>query len=73
MTTFENIVIIVTESPITIAGSNFAVTANEEQIPKTCTVTGLFIPIGVNKTSLFFCDNNFCFIFPFYFCVKKFL
>ena len=32
---FENAVMIVTESPITIAGSSLDVTANAEQMPKT--------------------------------------
>ena len=32
----------ITESAITKAGLSFAVTANAEQIPRICTVTGLF-------------------------------
>lgn len=58
ITTFEKAVITVTESPITIAGSSLAVTASAEQIPSTCTVTGLFNPSGVANTSLFFLENN---------------
>ena len=34
------------------------VTASAEQIPSTCTVTGLFKPSGVKRTSLFFLENN---------------
>ena len=37
----------VTEIPITIAGSNFTVTARAEQIPSTSTVIGLALIIGV--------------------------
>ena len=58
ITTFEKAVITVTERPITIAGSSLAVTASAEQIPSTCTVTGLFNPSGVANTSLFFLENN---------------
>ena len=49
---------IVTESPITIAGSSLEVTASAEQIPKTCTVTGLFMLIGAENTSLFLAENK---------------
>ena len=58
MTTLEKAVMMVTESPITMAGSSLAVTAKAEQMPSTCTVTGLFIPIGEVNTSLFFFENN---------------
>ena len=64
ITTLENAVITVTERPITMAGSSLAVTAKAEQIPNTCTVTGLFNPSGVENTSLFFFENN-CPIFLF--------
>ncbi len=47
-----------TESPITMAGSSLAVTASAEQIPSTCTVTGLSIPNGAENTSLFFFENS---------------
>ena len=59
ITTFENAVIMVTESPITMAGSSFEVTASAEQIPSTCTVTGLFMLIGLENTSLFLAENKF--------------
>ena len=42
----------------TIAGSNLEVTASAEQIPNTCTVTGLFMLIGVENTSLFLAENK---------------
>jgi hypothetical protein len=48
----------VTERPITMAGSSLEVTASAEQIPNTCTVTGLFMPIGVENTSLFLAENK---------------
>ena len=38
----EKPVTTITESAITKAGLSFAVTANAEQIPRICTVTGLF-------------------------------
>jgi hypothetical protein len=56
-----------------MAGSSFAVTASAEQIPSTCTVTGLSIPSGAENTSLFFFENS-CPIFylsPPYYLVKK--
>ena len=42
----ENPVTKVTERAITQAGSSFTVTASEEQIPKTKTVTGLALKNG---------------------------
>jgi len=44
ITTLANAVITVTESPITMAGSSFAVTASAEQIPSTCTVPDYQFP-----------------------------
>ena len=38
----ENPVTTITDSAITKAGFNFAVTASAEQIPSICTVIGLF-------------------------------
>jgi hypothetical protein len=43
---------VITEMPITQAGANFAVTANTEQIPSTCTTTGLFFENGLKNTLL---------------------
>lgn len=49
-------------NPVTVQvlgiGSSLAVTAKAEQIPSTCTVTGLFMPSGAENTSLFFFENN---------------
>src|SRR5574344_87939 len=56
--TFENAVITATASPITIAGFNWEVTAREEQIPNTCTSTGLSTLNGLVKTSLFSFENS---------------
>ena len=42
----ENATTTVTEMAITKAGFICAVTANAEQMPSTCTVMGLFFPIG---------------------------
>lgn len=49
----EKPVTIVTDNAITMAGSNLTVTANEEQIPKTKTVTGFDLKIGFLYISLF--------------------
>ncbi len=43
----------ITESPITIAGSSFTVTASTEQMPRICTSTGLFLEKGLNSMLLF--------------------
>ena len=43
----ENPVTIITDKAITIAGSSFTVSARDEQIPRTKTVTGLAFKIGV--------------------------
>lgn len=51
--TFENASTAITEMPITIAGSNFAVTARQEQMPRTCTITGLSFDNGLYNTDLF--------------------
>ena len=48
--TLANAKTAVTEMPITNAGSSFAVTANAEQMPSTCTITGLFFDNGLNNT-----------------------
>ena len=52
--TFENAVTAVTEIPMTIAGSSFAVTAKQEHMPRTCTITGLSFDRGLNNAALFF-------------------
>ena len=57
MITFANANTAVTEMPITIAGSNFAVTASAEQMPSTCTITGLFFENGLKNTVLSFLLN----------------
>ena len=46
MITFANAITNKTAMDITIAGSNLTVIANAEQIPRTCTVIGLFRLIG---------------------------
>ncbi len=71
ITKLANAVMMVTERPITIAGSNWAVTANAEQIPSTCTVTGLFNPSGVSRTSWFFLENKLIFYSSFLFIRQK--
>jgi len=58
MITFENATITVTDIPITSAGSSFAVTANAEQIPNTCTIMGLFLLNGPNKTCFVLSEIN---------------
>ena len=40
--------------PITIAGSSLAVTARAEQMPSTCTITGLSLDSGLKNTAEFF-------------------
>ena len=52
--TFEKAVTAVTEIPMTIAGSSFAVTAKQEHMPRTCTITGLSFDRGLNNAALFF-------------------
>ena len=47
-----------TLTPITIAGSNFTVIAREEQIPRTCTVTGLDSFKGSFRILIFFLENR---------------
>ena len=56
--TFENAVMIVTASPITMAGFNCEVTAKALQIPSTCTRTGLSRLSGLENASLFCLLNN---------------
>ena len=51
--TLAKAVITVTESPMTMAGSNCEVTARAEQMPSTCVTTGLFRLRGPVSTSLF--------------------
>ena len=43
----------ITEMPMTMAGSSLAVTASTEQMPSTCTTTGLFFDRGLKSTSVF--------------------
>ncbi len=50
--TLENASTAMTDMPITRAGSSFAVTARQEQIPNTCTITGLSLEKGLKKISL---------------------
>ncbi len=52
MITLENASTAITEMPITIAGSSLAVTARHEQMPSTCTITGLSLEKGLKKISL---------------------
>ena len=53
-----NAVIIVTDSPMTMAGLSCEVTARAEQIPRICIVIGLSFPSGAVRTSLFSVENN---------------
>ena len=53
----ENAVMAVTEIPITMAGSNLAVTARHEQMPNTCTMTGLLRDSGPSNASFDILDN----------------
>jgi uncharacterized membrane protein YcgQ (UPF0703/DUF1980 family) len=46
MITFANANTAVTDIVITTAGSSFAVTANAEHIPSTCTITGFSFDSG---------------------------
>ena len=55
--TLANATTAVTDTAITRAGSSLAVTANAEQIPNICTITGLFLERGPKRISLFFFDN----------------
>ena len=57
MMTLANATTAVTDTAITRAGSSLAVTANAEQIPNICTITGLFLERGPKRISLFFFDN----------------
>ena len=50
--TLENASTAVTDMPITMAGSSFAVTASTEQMPSICTTTGLLRDRGFRKTCL---------------------
>ena len=52
MITLENASTAITDMPITIAGSSFAVTASTEQIPSICTITGLVLDNGLRNTRL---------------------
>ena len=56
----ENAVTTVTEMAMTKAGCSLAVTAKAEQIPNTCTVTGLSAPKG-RVRSFMFLDENISF------------
>jgi hypothetical protein len=59
MITFANATTTTTDTAITMDGSNFAVTANAEQIPNICTTTGFFLLNGASNISLFFAENKF--------------
>ena len=50
--TFEKARTAITEIPITSAGSSLAVTARAEQMPSTCTITGLSLENGLKNMSL---------------------
>ncbi len=52
----------ITEMPITMAGSSLAVTASTEQMPSTCTITGLFFEKGLKKTVFQFIFSAMAFI-----------
>ena len=59
----ENAVMAVTEIPITIAGSNLAVTARHEQMPNICTNTGLLRDNGPSNASFDIFDNIMFYFF----------
>ena len=50
---------------ITMAGSSLAVTARAEQIPSTCTITGLFLLKGPRRYSWVFAEKNALILFLF--------
>ncbi len=52
MMTLENASTAITDIPITSAGSSFTVTASTEQMPSTCTTTGLLAENGLKNTLL---------------------
>ena len=58
MMTLEKASTAVTETAMTKAGSILAVTASAEQIPNTCTMTGLLRESGPKSVCRFFFDNN---------------
>jgi hypothetical protein len=55
---FANAVTTVTDIAITNAGLSCAVTANAEQIPRICMVTGLSLSSGPVSSFMFFAENN---------------
>jgi hypothetical protein len=58
ITTFPKPATTTTAMVITTDGSNLDVTANAEHIPKTCTITGLFLLSGPNNTAFVLLFNN---------------
>ena len=58
MITLENAVMMVTASPMTIAGFSCEVTARAEQMPSTWTMMGLSRFSGLLNTSLFCFENK---------------
>jgi len=71
MMTFEKAVMMVTASPMTMAGFNCDVTANAEQMPNTCTMMGLSRFSGLTKTSLFSFENNLLIMYVSVICWLK--
>ena len=67
MMTLEKASTAVTEIAMTKAGSSLAVTARAEQMPNTCTMTGLLRESGPKSISLFFFDNSISLILYYYF------
>ena len=70
--TFEKAVITATASPITMAGLSCDVTAKALQMPRTCTIIGLFRWRGSVKASLF-CFENKLILKPFITVLSLFL
>ena len=58
ITRFEKAVTTVTESAMTMAGLSCTVTASAEQIPRICTMTGLFAEKGPVRYLRFFAENK---------------
>ena len=63
ITRFENPVTTVTLSAMTMAGFNCTVTASAEQIPRICTMTGLFAENGPVRYFMFLAENKGSFSF----------
>lgn len=63
ITRFENPVTTVTDKAMTMAGLSCTVTASAEQIPRICTMTGLFAENGPVRNFMFLAENKGSFSF----------